>query len=492
MIKSIFTEQDIERAKQFGKDERAEKELLKKGLIPERYRQILENKNFFEILNAELDKFIVGEIETRQTLFLIALGGKLVTNAEPTSSNIMVNDLSGAGKDYTVNSVLKLLPKTDVVKRKRISETAFSYWHNSKFEPNWSWDGIIFYNEDISNSILNSDVFKVLSSNSHGEENISTITIKNMAMDIGIKGKPVIILTIANANPKQELLRRYPTLTLDTTEAQTKLILKRKAEFHSKGKKPEYDETIKEAIQLLKPVKVKIVFAEKLANILSTKNIIVRTHFDRLIDYIKFSTALYQFQRERDEEGFLLATDQDYELGRIALIKTTSNIFSIPLTKNQQRILDILKDLPREEYSISDLEPRVTFISDRMLRTEIRRLTEYGFLSINKEVKRDDSKKPVMMYKYLDHYKIHIPSWQEIIQNTSNVSNDEINSINTNVSNNGTIETIETIAKKTAQQKQPILHKCVLCGQTPCSEFNQKGQPVCVTCLQVPEDEEVI
>ena len=122
------------------------------------------------------------------------------------------------------------------------------------------------------------------------------------------------------------------------------------------------------SLEYLKIVKVKVPFADKLTNVLNTKHIIIRTHYDRLIDYIKFSASIHQYQRETDSEGYILAqAPEDYEIARTSLIKTTSNIFSIPLTKNQQRILEIMRNLDKDlNYSVTDLEPKVTFISEKI------------------------------------------------------------------------------------------------------------------------------
>lgn len=396
----------------------------------------------FDLLDLELNKRIVEEFATRKTILLIALGGKLVDNAEPTSSNLMVNDESGAGKDYITKSVMKLLPDEDVIIQKRISEKAFTYWHNANREPDWDWSGKVFYNEDITNNVLNSDVFKVFSSNDRNEVSKSTILINQNPVEIATKGKPVMIITIAMANPKQELLRRFPIANLDTTERQTKLILKRKAEFHKTGIKPSYDETIKTNLAKLKRCQVKVPYAPKLVEVLSTKNIIIRTHFDRFIDYIKFSAAIYQLQRKTDAEGFILAEKQDYDIARDALIKTTSNVFSVPLSKVQLKILDIFKELDKNlSYSVSELEAKVSFCSDRTLRKECDKLTEIGFLSKDREP-RDGSTKDVMVYTYLGMYKIDIPTWENI-QNISNASTASTASFNSSDSNGGANEALE-------------------------------------------------
>ena len=408
--------------KEKKEDAKKEEKPIEELIPTEEDLRILKSRDFFNMLTKEISKKVVGEEETIKTILLICLGGMLTRNAEPTSTNLMVNDESGAGKDYIVKKILELLPENKVEIRKRITEKVFTYWHNAKFEPDWSWDGKVFYNEDISNSILNSDVFKVMSS-SDGL-NKSTVIIKQSPIDIITKGKPVMVITIASANPKQELLRRYPMINMDTSEAQTKAILKRKAEIHSKGAKPVYSAKIIKALMHLKRVKVKVPFSSLLVNVLSTKNIIIRTHFDRFIDYMKFSAAIHQFQREEDEEEYVVVDMEDYEYGRLAILKTMSNVFSVPLTKTQQNILKIMEQLTsNSSLSVMEIEPNITFISDRQLRRELDKLVSYGFLVKNLEY-RGETGRQILTYKYAPSDLIIVPVWDELtkLSNLSNVT----------------------------------------------------------------------
>ncbi|GAG25669.1 unnamed protein product, partial [marine sediment metagenome] len=128
--------------------------------------EILKDPKLFDKIDREFDKMIVGEKKARRTIFLFSCG-RLVLNAESTSTNLLVNDESGMGKDHVTKNVLKIYPNWNgnpgiVHHRVRISPTAFCYWHNCKFEEDWTWDGKIFYGEDISNNVLNSDMFKLM------------------------------------------------------------------------------------------------------------------------------------------------------------------------------------------------------------------------------------------------------------------------------------------------------------------------------------------
>ncbi|MDD5148662.1 MAG: hypothetical protein PHH08_04330, partial [Candidatus ainarchaeum sp.] len=295
--------------------------------IPDDIFAFLSHPEFFNIIcEQELSKKIEGEQDAIQTIALVGFGGRLVQNCEPTSTNLLVNSASGSGKDWICKNTLSILPKEIYIKRTRISPTVFNYWHNSKFEPDWTWNEKVFYLEDISNPVLNSDVFKVMASGG----SVSTITINQYAVDIEIKGKPVMITTTAAATPNPELIRRFPIVSLDESIDQTKAIIKKQAKFAVQGKTTEHNPKIKEALGYLQTIKVKIPFAEILPELIPSNHIIMRTNFPRLLDYIKFSCALFQFQRKQDNEGYFLATGQDYEYARKAIQKITgSGIISL-------------------------------------------------------------------------------------------------------------------------------------------------------------------
>jgi len=211
---------------------------------------ILQNPNLFnEITEIEFNKKIVGEIQTRKVIFLCAAGGRLIENCQTASYNLLVNDEAGTGKDYVTGKVLEILPKEVYIKKTRISPTAFTYWHNSTYEPDWSWNGKVFYAEDISENVLNSDVFKVMCSSGSS----ATIVIRQRAYDIEVVGKPVVITTTATATPSPELTRRFVILNLDSSENQTNAIKKRHSKYAMIGIVPEYNENYKFAMQFLMP-----------------------------------------------------------------------------------------------------------------------------------------------------------------------------------------------------------------------------------------------
>lgn len=386
--------------------------LLKEGIsLRTDELRLLRDRKLLDIITKEFDKKIEGEQENKRSIFLNACGC-LVINQNQASFNLCVNSNSGAGKDYVVKNVLKIFPRVWIQSRSRISPTAFTYWHNSKNEPDWTWDGKICYLSDISNSILNSEVFKLMCS----DETMSTIVVNHKAVDIEINGKPVIVITTASASPNNEMLRRFPFLELDETTNQTEAIMRRQAQAASKGKTIQYDGAVTRALSRLQRVKVKIPFSKKLCNIFSHEVLINRTHYERFLDYIKASASLHQFQREKDSEGYLIAEPDDYNNARIILKATTSNALMIPLTKKQKQLLLVCEDL--RDFPVKDIDLRAPFISKSKIYEELRKLNEYGFL--HSYYVPNDRGRDILNYKYKEIDVGNIPTWEELCRNLGN------------------------------------------------------------------------
>lgn len=378
-------------------------------------RDYLEDPNLFKLITEEeLDKKIVGEVASRKVIFLSACG-RLVKNCQTASYNLLVNDDAGTGKDYVTNKTLAIIPKESCVHKTRISPAVFTYWHCKDREPDWTWDGKVFYPEDISEAVLNSDVFKVMCSSG----STATIVVRQKAVDLEIVGKPVMITTTATAIPSPELTRRFSILNLDSSENQTREIMKRHSWYKKQGIIPEYNQDLIEAQKLLERVDVKISFADLIDKYFPMKNVIMRTLYPRFLDYISASTALHQFQRKK-EDGFILADGQDYDIARECFLKLCSNKYMIPMTINQKKILEIFEREPFLKGSASNLHStKMSFLSLPALLTNLGILTSYGILQTI--IEKDSWNRDIEIYSIAQSYKpnekIDIPTFEELCRN---------------------------------------------------------------------------
>ncbi len=416
-LKEYLTQERIELEKTQDNPELIE--MLDDWLDASSEQEILENPNLLNTIVKEISKKVVGEEETIKTILLSCFGSK-VENHQIASYNLLINSESGAGKDFVAYNTIQILPKETWLKRTRITPNVFTYWHNPKFEPEWSWDGRICYLEDISDTVMNAEVFKTMCSSGSS----ATVLINQIPIDIEIKGKPVMVLTSANASPNTEVTRRFTIVNLDESVNQTEAIMKRQANHETNGLEVEYNKNLTNALAKLKRIKVKIPYAEVLPEFLPKNSIIMRTHFQRFLDLIKSSCALHQYQRVQDENDFYLADGQDYDIAREVLLKLTSNPFMIPLTHNDKKLLEIFDDLV-EPISAKELEAKVNFLSVAQMYNLLNKLSKYGFLE--KTIKEyEDSRKNSTAWFKSDSIKVSplkIPKWSEIKENLLNNKN---------------------------------------------------------------------
>jgi hypothetical protein len=155
---------------------------------------------------------------------------------------------------------------------------------------------------------------------------------------------------------------------------------------------------------------------------------------------------LFQYQREQDEEGYILANQKDYEIAKGAFSKITSNSAMIPLSKGHVDILKIFEELESGWYSVNDLADKFPY-SDRWLRKKLDELFDLKFLDKDKET-REGIKQQIMVYRNKEENKIEIPTWDKIN------SIDSKHSIDSKV---GTIESIESFELKSSEQAKPKL-----------------------------------
>ncbi len=81
-----------------------------------------------------------------------------------------------------------------------------------------------------------------------------------------------------------------------------------------------YDKNLTISLRHLKRVNVRIPFAKKIAIFLKEnynfESLRLRRDFSRLMDLIRCSATLHQYQREKNENRGILANEKDYEIAR--------------------------------------------------------------------------------------------------------------------------------------------------------------------------------
>jgi len=310
---------------------------------------------------------VIGEDKPIKCITLICCS-RLVKNKEPTSNNLHPEDKSGVGKDYVVKKVLKVLFHKNVIYFINPTPTTvtLSQWNKVKKDKEGNIvssetlghkidEDSIIYIEDASEGFLNGDDCKMLLG-----DNVDTkkrIENKYVSMKWD---KPTIIITTADTVTGNQLLRRIPSMRMDSSKTQTVNIrnfniAKNKLGYEKPDckKYQDYFYGLEKFTVVIDKVEDKIKeYLESLGTIND-----VRTLSSRFIDLVKFSTAFNQ--RMRDKEGqTLYSKEEDVEIAKecfeymysVELLGFLSN-----MNARQKDIYQHFKNNSNEEFTANDV-----------------------------------------------------------------------------------------------------------------------------------------
>jgi len=285
----------------------------------------------------EVHKQHVGEYDSIIAM-VCQVTTRLVKDVEPESQNLTITGEPGSGKDRLSAVVYTIMVGNDkYFHLSKLSPEALTYFHSK--DKKWTWDEKVIVIEDPTPEVINCQTVKTFLS---GKGKTGLVAKKQKTDEIKVNGKPVFIVTTAKSEGEHELIRRLPCIALDESHKLTKQIKKFQA-LRAMGKLVNINQNkqLIDALHQLKPCEVVVPYADRLVDLLPDTTL-MRTYFQRFLDYIKASTVLYQYQRETDKDGRLIATAEDYDMARVTMIKTISNKEMIPLNSEQQRVLDHL------------------------------------------------------------------------------------------------------------------------------------------------------
>ncbi len=415
-------------------------EEMKLEEIPE----LLKNPGLINIINKEFDKFIVDEEETRKAVFICACG--VFVNNLASTFNVLLNGESSAGKSWIAKNVLKIFPEQVFSKktyRTRISPNALTYWHNSNAEPDWNWNGKILYLEDIGNNILNCDVFKVMISEGSTATIVGRQRDKNKEMpttyDIEIIGKPITFITTAMGTPIEEIKNRFLMIDLDETEKQTDKIMEMQLNRAIDGKRLEYDEKILNSFSFLKRVDILLPdWIKKIKEFIPRKDVLRwRREFPRFLEIIKCSAALHQFQRKKEENGKIIANEQDYEIARGVIGKISASSGAEGLTHRERAAFEYIKEFYKvfdKGCSKSEIYAFKPIYTERTWDVILGKLAEKGLLSIKLEINPETNRKGNHYYP-IDLNNLFLPEFKDLMveKDVNDVNTQPLYNTHTNV-----------------------------------------------------------
>lgn len=288
----------------------------------------------------------------------VIICGKLVINKRGYSTNIHPEDESGAGKDFVTAHVKDVVFKDDWIPFDAPSPTTITRGQRkilkSDKEGNETWttedhtitqDSII-YIRDASESFLNSQDCKMLL---EGDVDISRTDPGTGRTTRFQWKKPVVIITTADTTTDHQIIRRLPSLRMDSSKKQTNQIMESYLDTSCNiiNRKTIDIQKIIDGFYSLKKVYVEL---KEVKDYIIEKgpkcnSIFMRSLYPRFIDYIKFHCALHQKQRKFVMNSIILAEKEDVDAGRKIFEYIYADVFGEISTLNsrQRKIRDIIR-----------------------------------------------------------------------------------------------------------------------------------------------------
>jgi hypothetical protein len=198
------------------------------------------------------------------------------------------------------------------------------------------------------------------------------------------EGPTVIVQTTTKNHLHPENETRVFPIYIDESEEQTSRIVESILKEASgrgldEGERERICERWHDAIRLLEPAEVVIPYASRIE--IPNSPLRIRRDARRLIDVVRVIAWLYQHQRERDAEGRLLATEEDFDEA-LGLVSESLRRAWQTLTPAEETVLRSIRDLPEQlrtkGFKRRDL--KVKGVSDRTVKLTLKSLTDTGYL----------------------------------------------------------------------------------------------------------------
>lgn len=307
-------------------------------------------------------------------VLILKIALRLVKDATKTSSNIIISDSTGGGKDHLCSRICHVMLDNEksLFHETMISEKVLNYWEPAG--EGSSWNGRVMYLEDPLENTLSSQAFRVRASGNNKQTNLDT---ERNVIRIEIKGKPVLIITSMKHSIDIEGCRRWDAVRVDTGEELTRTIMDYEYKKAAGLTTAIFNDTLRNGLRNLPRVHVIIPFAQDFNNYMPVE-LIMRSQNHKFLDYIKASAALHQFQRERDENNRVIATWDDYDYA-IRVFNILQNRRGEALNRQEESLINYLKDKP-EPVKLDTIVTNVKHISKKWLLDKKDNLIERGLL----------------------------------------------------------------------------------------------------------------
>ncbi len=269
----------------------------------------LKQSGLIKKFNQQIEKAgITGEDNNRIFLFVIATSYKM-----PDTLHALIQGSSGSGKTYLSRQITDLMPKEDVIRLTRVTESSFYNYGEYELQHK------LIVLEDVDGLKEEAEfAFRELQSN--GEIISSTSTKDEGSGQIRaqikrVRGPIGSIATTTRGEIYEDNMSRIFLLAVDESKAQTNRIISyqnhKSAGMINKAEERETKAFIQNCIRMLKPYEVINPYANKI--LLPPEAHKIRRLTELYHAFINQITLLNQYQRKRDGQGRLITQKEDIQ-----------------------------------------------------------------------------------------------------------------------------------------------------------------------------------
>jgi predicted transcriptional regulator len=270
-------------------------------------RVIAESPSILDIFGAALLRCgVAGEERTAKILFLA-----LVTRYLQRPVSIALKGPSSGGKSFLTESVLKFFPRSAYYALTSMSEHSLAYSE----EPLKNRFLVIYEVAGLASDLASYMLRSLLSEGCIKYETVEKTKDGLKPKLIQREGPTGVIVTTTSVRLHPENETRLISITVSDTREQTRAVLKALAQ----KVEDEIDFTQWQAFhEWLDHAEHRVVipYAEQLAEMIPPIAVRLRRDFTTVLNLIKSHAILHQVTRERDNEGKIVATHQDYAVVR--------------------------------------------------------------------------------------------------------------------------------------------------------------------------------
>jgi len=321
---------------------------------------------------------LTGEEDNQKLLYL-----SFTSRLMDSSISTIAKGPSASGKSYLVGTVLRLFPKSDVLNFSFITSKALVHRQDDLSHK------ILFIMEHSGSEGADYSLRTLLS---EGEISI-TLPVKNEStgnfdtVDKRIPAKGLVFVeTTTRDRIHHENQTRLFDLYVDESPEQTRRVLEMQSTPVT-AENPEVKAEVgvwRAAQTLLKSHVIYIPYAPELAKEFPADKTRARRDFPRLLSLIRAHVLLHQYQRDMDEQGWLVATVEDFE-SILPLAETVLLQSMKEMNPKQERVLRTIEnEFQQVEFSVKKLEVKAeVLVAYRTLQRYCDYFAREGILSWN-------------------------------------------------------------------------------------------------------------